>query len=45
MAEIHFEIAEHDDAGNVTATYVSSSTDVGVSRVDVIVGLSTPRPI
>lgn len=41
MAKERFEIAEHDEAGNITATYVASPTDTkGTSRVDVIVGPS-----
>ncbi|KAK5138337.1 hypothetical protein LTR08_003398 [Meristemomyces frigidus] len=45
MAQKSFEITEHDDAGNITATYVSSSTDSkGVSRVDVILPDKTKSP-
>ncbi|KAK5114972.1 hypothetical protein LTR85_010010 [Meristemomyces frigidus] len=37
MADKRFEITEHDDAGNITATYVSSPTNTkGTSRVDII---------
>lgn len=39
MAEKRLEITERDEAGNITATYVSSPTDTkGTSRVDVVVG-------
>lgn len=31
----HHEIVEYDDAGNVTATYVQSTSN-GSSRIDVI---------
>ena len=47
MPDSKFRITENDDAGNVIATYVQSSSDDvsgNTSRVDVIVSAST-RPI
>lgn len=38
MSEKRLDFIEHDEAGNVTATYVSSpENSEGMSRVDVIV--------
>ncbi|KAI7712967.1 hypothetical protein KC353_g7878, partial [Hortaea werneckii] len=37
MSENRLEFTEHDEAGNVTTTYVSSPDDSkGMSRIDVI---------
>lgn len=45
------EIRERDEAGNLTATYIGSSTDQGKNRLDIIVRyllfhyLTTYKPI
>ncbi|KAK6388159.1 hypothetical protein LTR65_008167 [Meristemomyces frigidus] len=43
--EKRLEVTEHDEAGNVTATYISTPTDTkGTSRVDVILPEKTKSP-
>ncbi|KAK3710071.1 hypothetical protein LTR37_010502 [Vermiconidia calcicola] len=45
MAEKQLEITEHDDAGNITATYVqSAASQSGASRVDVILPTVVKSP-
>lgn len=45
MVKERLEIIETDEAGNVTATYVQSSTDrEGISRIDSIVRRISTMP-
>jgi len=34
-------IEEYDDVGNITATYIQTTDSKGLSRVDIVVSLST----
>lgn len=44
MAEKRIKITEHDDAGNLVATYVQSANDEGKVRVDTILPEVTKSP-